>query len=53
MPKYAKGIILKRIFFLKKSPDNLLISLYLLTMFEAPSYNSFLDIMISSYQYPN
>ena len=39
--------------FFKFSPINLLIILYYLTKFEAPSYYSFRDIMITNFQSPN
>ena len=40
-------------FFFKFSPINLLIILYQLTKFEAPSYNNFQDIMITNFQSSN
>ena len=39
--------------FFKFSPINLLIVLYQLTKFEAPSCNTFRDIMIANFQSPN
>ena len=43
----------KKIFFFLFSPVDLLIILYQLTKFEAPSCNSFWDIMITNFQSPN
>ena len=50
----CKGRLLeKNITFLKFSPINLLIILYQLTKFEAPSCYSFREIMITNFQSPN
>ena len=43
----------KEITFFKFSPIDLLIILYQLTKFEAPSYYSFRDIMNTNFQSPN
>ena len=53
--KSAKGDNSKKIkqLFLKLSPINLLIILYQLIKFEAPSCYCFRDIMITSFQSPN
>ena len=53
--KSAKGDYSKKniISFFKFSPINLLIILYQLTKFEAPSCYSFRDIMITNFQSPN
>ena len=53
--KSAKGDYSKKLnnIFLKCSPINLLIILYQLTKFEAPTCYSFRDIMISNFQCPN
>ena len=49
---FQREIIRKNLSF-KFSPGNLLIILYQLTKFEAPSYNSFRDITITNLQSPN
>ena len=52
--KSAKGDYSKKsITFFKFSQTNLLIILYQLTKFEAPSCYSFRDIMITNFQSPN
>ena len=53
--KSAKGDNSKKnkITFFKFSPIDLLIILYQLTKFEAPSCYSFRDIMITNFQSPN
>ena len=53
--KSAKGDNTKKIekLFFKFSPIDLLIILYQLTKFEAPSCNTFRDIMIKNFQSPN
>ena len=53
--KSAKGNNSKKIkqLFFKFSPIDLLIILYQLTKFEAPSCYSFRDIMITNFQSPN
>ena len=53
--KSAKGDNSKKIkyLFFKFSPIDLLIILYQLTKFEAPSCYSFRDIMITNFQSPN
>ena len=43
----------KNNFFFKFSPIDLLIILYHMTKFEAPSCNTFRDIMITNFQSPN
>ena len=43
----------KKQFFFKISPIDLLIILYQLTKFEAPSCNTFRDNMITNFQSPN
>ena len=54
-PNLQREIIKKKIlyFFFKFSPIDLLIILYQLTKFEAPSCYSFLDIMNTNFQSPN
>ena len=53
-PNLQREIIRKKNkLFFKISPINLLIILYQLTKFEAPSCNSFRDIMITNIQSPN
>ena len=53
-PNLQREIIRKNeIFFLKFSPIDLLIILYQQTKFEAPSFYSFRDIMITNFQSPN
>ena len=53
-PNLQRGIIKKNTFFLNfHQLIYLLIILYQLTKFEAPSCNTFLDIMITSFQSPN
>ena len=53
-PNLQKEIIKKnRITFFKFSPIDLLIILYQLTKFEAPSCNTFQDIMITNFQSTN
>ena len=53
--KSSEGDNSKKIkyFFFKFSPIDLLIILYQLTKFEAPSCYSFRDIMITNFQSPN
>ena len=53
--KSAKGYYSgkNKIFVFKFSPINLLIILYQLTKFEAPSCYSFRDLMITTFQSPN
>ena len=53
--KSAKGVNSKKIkkLFFKFLPIDLLIILYQLTKFEAPSCYSFRDIMITNFQSPN
>ena len=58
MSKFAKGNNSKKIKFNRlttptNSPVYLLIILYQLTKFEAPKYNAYLEILISSFQCPN
>ena len=49
-PNLQRAITYKyKITFFKFSPRNLLIILYQLTMFEAPSYNNFRDILMTSF----
>ena len=50
MSNFAKDNIYKKWFFLF-SPGNLLITLYKLTKFEAPSYYSFWNILITKFNY--
>ena len=45
--------IIKKIFFSKNSPINLLIILYQLAKFEGPSCNTFRGIMNTNFQSPN
>ena len=54
-PNLQREIIRKKynIFFFRFSPIDLLIILYQLTKFEAPSCYSFRDIMITNFQSPN
>ena len=54
-PNLQREIIRKKnkITFFKLSPIDLLIILYQLTKFEAPSCYSFRDIMIKNFQSPN
>ena len=54
-PNLQRDIIKKKIkhVFLRFSPINLLIIIYQLTKFEAPSCNTFRDIMITNSQSPN
>ena len=53
-PNLQREIIQKKNnFFLKFSPIDLLIILYQLIEFEAPSCYSFRDIMITNFQSPN
>ena len=53
-PNLQREIIQKNnITFFKFSPINLLIILYQLTKFEAPSCYNFRDIMITNFQSPN
>ena len=54
-PNLQREIIGKKLnnFFFKFSQINLLIILYQLTKFEAPSGYSFRDIMITNFQSPN
>ena len=53
-PNLQREIIRKnKIFFFKFSQIILLIILYQLTKFEAPSCNTFRDIMITNFQSPN
>ena len=54
-PNLQREIIRKKIkkLFFKFSPIDLLIILYQLTKFEAPSCYSFRDIMITNFQSPN
>ena len=54
-PNLQREIIRKKIkqLFLKFSPTDLLIILYQLIEFEAPSCYSFRDIMITNFQNPN
>ena len=49
-PNLQREIIKKKILFFKFSPIDLLIILYQLTKFEAPSCYSFSDIMITNFQ---
>ena len=53
--KFAKGDNSKKneITFLKLSPNDLLIILYQLTKFEAPSCFTFRDIIITNFESPN
>ena len=55
IPNLQREIIQKKIkyFFFKFSPIDLLIILYQLTKFEAPSCYSFRDIMNTNFQSPN
>ena len=54
MSNLQREIILKKIkYFFIFSPINLLIILYQLTKFEAPSCDSFRDIMITNFQMSN
>ena len=39
--------------FFKVPPGNLLITFYEMTMFEAPSYKYFRDILMTNFQRPN
>ena len=53
-PNLQREIIRKnKITFFKFSPIDLLIILYQLTKFEAPSCNTFRDIMNTNFQSPN
>ena len=53
-PNLQREIIRKKNnFFFKFSPIDLLIILYQMTKFEAPSCNTFQDIMITNFQSPN
>ena len=54
-PNLQREIIRKKIkkLFSKFSPIDLLIILYQLIKFEAPSCNSFRDIIITNFQSPN
>ena len=53
-PNLQREIIRKnKITFFEFSPIDLLIILYQLTKFEAPSCNTFRDIMITNFQSPN
>ena len=54
-PNLRREIIQKNLnnFFFLFSPIDLLIILYQLTKFEAPSCNTFRDIMITNFQSPN
>ena len=54
-PNLQREIIKKKkdYFFFKFSPIDLLIILYQLTKFEAPSCNNFRGIMITNFQSPN
>ena len=53
-PNLQREIIRKKkIRFFKFSPIDILIILYQLTKFEAPSCYSFRDIMITNFQSPN
>ena len=54
-PNLQREIIRKKneIFFFKFSPIDLLIILYQKIKFEAPSCNTFRDIMITNFQSPN
>ena len=54
-PNLQREIIKKKYnnFFFKFSPIDLLIILYQLAKFEAPSCNTFRDIMITNFQSPN
>ena len=51
-PNLQREIIRKKnkIPFFKFAPDNLLIILYQLNKFEAPSCNTFRDIMVTNFQ---
>ena len=52
-PNLQREIIKKNNFFFKLLPNDLLIILYQLTKFEAPSCYSFRDIMNTNFQSPN
>ena len=55
-PNLQRKIIQKKkknIYFFKFAPGILLVILYQLTKFEAPSCNTFRDIIITNFQSPN
>ena len=52
-PNLQREIIRKKITFFNFAPGNLLVILYQLTKFEAPSCNTFREIMITNSQSPN